>query len=98
MSLAHTITGNGSKSAQELTYTCQESDCLVRYIGAEGYFIAAGEGAQVEKEIMPRVRCPRDTAPMYLGEVRPPVTSFPLWRCPLCGATSVAGQVLMAAT
>lgn len=81
------VSGNGANPAQEPKYTCQESDCPVRFTGKAGYFVAPHETGQVEVEILPRVRCPHDGAPMYLGEVRPQKRSFRLWRCPLCSAT-----------
>ena len=89
--------GNGTQPVQEPKYACQESDCPVCFTSITGYFVAPHETAQVEDEILPRVQCPHDGAPMYLGEVRPQERSFRLWICPLCTATS-ASQALAAAS
>ena len=94
MRLVHMVSGNGARPAQDPTYACQKSDCLVRYTSMEGYFFAPSEGGQVEEEALPRVRCPHDAAPMYLEEVHPHERSFRLWRCPLCRATSASGRHL----
>lgn len=92
MRLVHRVSGNGTgtEPVQELKYACQQSDCPVRFTSTEGYFVAPHETAQVEEEIVPRVQCPQDGAPMYLGEVRPQERSFRLWKCPLCTATSTS--------
>lgn len=97
MRLDPNVSGNGTTPAHEPVYVCQESDCSVRYTSAAGYFIAPREGRLAEEEILPRVRCPHDGAPMYLGEVNPEERSFRLWQCPLCKATSKRGQAVMAA-
>lgn len=91
------VSGNGANPAQETKYACQESDCPVCFTSAEGYFVATHETAQIEKEILPWVRCPHDEVPMYLGEVRPQERSFRLWKCPLCGATSTSNHALATA-
>lgn len=89
--------GNGTEPAQEPKYACQESDCPVCFTSKAGYFVAPHETGQAEKEILPRVRCPHDAAPMYLGEVRPQERSFRLWRCPLCSATATSNHALATA-
>ena len=98
MRIVPMVSGNGRTPYQELEYACQVSDCFVRYNGEHGYFIVPLNGSGLEEEILPRVRCPHDEAPMYLGEVRPEERSFRLWRCPLCKAASATGQVLAAAS
>lgn len=97
MRLVPIVAGNGGNPAQEPKYACQESDCLVRFTTTEGYFVAPHETGQVEDEILPRVRCQHDGAPMYVGEVRPKERSFRLSRCPLFSATSTSAQLLSAA-
>ena len=69
----------------------------LRFTTTEGYFVAPHETGQVEDEILPRVRCQHDGAPMYVREVRPKERSFRPWRCPLCSATSTSAQLLSAA-
>lgn len=91
------ISGNGTEPIQEPKYACQQSDCPVRFTRTAGYFVAPHETGRVEDEILPRVPCPHDEAPMYLGEVRPQERNFRLWRCPLCSATSTNNHALAAA-
>lgn len=83
MRLDQMVSRNGTEPFQP-RYVCQACDCLARYTSTEGYFLAERDGGRAEEEILPRVRCPRDGAPMYLGEVRPHDTAFRLWRCPQC--------------
>ena len=96
MSLVQMVSGNGGPP-QELEYTCQASDCFVRYTGVRGYFIAPRNGSGVAEEILPRVRCRHDQAPTYLAQVRPEEKSFRLWKCPLCNGAFTSGDVLAAA-
>ena len=98
MKLVPPDSGNGPKPAQEPRYACPVSNCSVRYTSAEGYFLAPRPGEHAENEILPRVRCPHDRAPMFLSEVRQQERSFRLWKCPLCKAASKNGQTLAAAT
>ena len=97
MSLVEAVSGNGSTAHQELEYACQASDCFVRYTGVHGYFIAPRNGSGFEEQVLPRVRCPHDGAPMYLAQVRAEERDFRLWRCPICKAASTSGQILVAA-
>lgn len=96
MRLNSKVSRNGTTSAQEPEYACQQSDCSVRYTSSAGYFIARREGSQAEEEILPHVRCAHDDAPMYLGEVRPDENRFRLWKCPLCQAASINGETVAA--
>ena len=98
MTLVQIDSANGATVTAEPRYACPVSDCPVCYTSAAGYFLATRDRDQVENEILPRVRCPQDAAPMYLAEVRPQERSFRLWRCPLCQAVSTSGQTLVAAT
>ena len=86
------VSGNGSHPAEQPPYACQQPDCLVRFTSTEGYFLARHEIALAEEEILPRVQCPHDGAPMYLGEVRPQERSFRLWKCPRCSAASTSNH------
>jgi hypothetical protein len=70
------------ESRQFLTYVCPEPGCVVHYKSSEGYFIAASDGSQCERNMTPRVRCKRDQAPMYLAAV--PQRDLRHWRCPQC--------------
>jgi hypothetical protein len=97
MRLVSAVSGNGNGSAHEREYACQESDCLVRYTSAAGYFLAPSKAAPPEHEILPHVRCAYDDAPMYLGDVSREERSLRLWKCPLCKATSINGKTLIAA-
>lgn len=65
------ISGKGT-----LAYTCPVPDCLIRYSGRAGYFVA---------DLTPRISCPHHRMPMYLAEVQPRKRSFRLWRCPQSG-------------
>lgn len=98
MRLVHMPSGNGTEPVQEPKYACQESDCPVFFTSTAGYFVSPHETAQVEEEILPRVRCPNDATPMYLKEIRPRERSFRLWRCPLCSATSTSNHALATAS
>lgn len=96
MSLVQMVSGNGGTPPQELEYACKSPDCLVRYTGVDGYFIAPRDGSGLENEILPLVHCPHDKALMHLAQVRTEARSFRFWRCPLCKAVSRNGQVLAA--
>jgi hypothetical protein len=71
---------------QSLTYVCTEHDCLVRYNTSRGYFMLSQNG-NIEEDMVPRVRCPHDGAPMYLDEISVEKRDFRLWRCPQCEAS-----------
>lgn len=97
MRLNSKVSGNGTRPAQEAEYACQDFGCSVSYTSSAGYFIARREGSRAGDEILPHLRCANDGAPMYLGEVNPAASSFRLWKCPGCQATSINGQTVAAA-
>jgi hypothetical protein len=77
------VIANGrDRSARMPSYACLEPSCTVSYNRRWGYVM---RDEHSEREVMPRVICPRDGRPMYLAEVRPKKTSFRLWRCSKCG-------------
>ena len=79
-----------------VTYTCTESGCPRCYRISKGYFLAATEGnIQGDGYVLPRVVCPVDSHPMYLGETQREHLSYRLWRCPKCGASKVGGDLPM---
>jgi hypothetical protein len=71
---------------QTLTYACTAPDCLVHYSISRGYFLSQN-GNGNEWDQMPKVKCFRDGAPMYLAEIDLEKRAFRLWRCPQCGAS-----------
>jgi hypothetical protein len=73
-------------TTQMPTYACPESDCLVNYNISVGYFMLNRNANAGELDIVPKVNCPRDRAPMYLAEIHPETKSFRLWVCPQCDA------------
>jgi len=72
------------KPAQMASYACLEPGCSVGYNGRWGY---AMKREHSERDVMPRVSCPRDGRPMYLAEVRFEKASFRLWRCSQCNTS-----------
>jgi hypothetical protein len=79
------------QSALFLTYACPEPSCVVHYNSSEGYFVAALEGNQIEREITPGVRCMRDGALMYLAAV--PGRDVRRWRCPQCDTVRTSDEL-----
>jgi hypothetical protein len=69
-----------------LAYACTKPDCLVHYNILRGYFILTQNGNTNETDMVPRVRCVHDGAPMYLADINPAKRGFRLWTCPQCGA------------
>lgn len=81
-------------SRELMTYACPQPDCPVRYQVSKGYFMASTENcAQDGSSTLPRVTCPVDSHPMYLGETHREHLSYRLWRCPKCGASKVGGDL-----
>ena len=80
-------------SAETPLYACQEPGCLVHYASSRGYFIAVQEANATEREMEPRVRCPKDGRLMYLAKVEPAKTSFRLWKCPECAASHTNQEI-----
>jgi hypothetical protein len=44
------------------------------------------DGNANEMDIVPKIRCVFDGAPMYLAEINLEKRDFRLWKCPQCGA------------
>jgi hypothetical protein len=80
------FSNSGGDATETIVYGCTQPDCLVRYDISRGYFRLSQNGNRDEIEIVPRVRCVLDRAPMYLSEIRPEKREFRLWTCPQCGA------------
>jgi len=72
--------------AQAIVYACTEPDCLGRYNTSAGYFILRQNRSKDEMDVLPKVTCILDGAPMYLAEINPEKRGFRLWTCPKCGA------------
>jgi hypothetical protein len=71
---------------QAIAYGCTEPDCHVHYNRSRGYFLLGQNGNSNEMDLVPKVRCLLDEAPMYLAEVNAERRDFRLWTCPQCGA------------
>jgi len=81
------------ESAETPLYACQEPGCLVHYASSRGYFIVAAGANATEREMEPRVRCPKDGQFMYLAKVEPAKRSFRLWKCPECAASHTNQEI-----
>jgi len=46
-----------------------------------------------EREMEPRIRCPKDGQFMYLAKVEPAKRSFRLWKCPECAASHTNQEI-----
>lgn len=89
-----TLPGSVIVSPELVNYACPYPGCPICYQMTKGYFVAAKENAnQLEVSEPPRVACPADSHPMYLSETQREHLSYRLWRCPLCGASSVVGEL-----
>jgi len=67
-------------------YARKKPDCLVPYNFFPGYFSLTQNGNTNEMDMVPRVRCAHDGAPMYLAKINPAKRGFRQWACPQCGA------------
>lgn len=95
MTVDGTVATPRSSTPQATSYVCPEPGCGVRYSPSEGYFIAA-ENGQINREMMPRVKCLSDRQPMYLAQTDPEKRSFRLWKCPECDSTRTNEEGLVA--
>ena len=86
MRLNRSYVNSDGGATQTLAYACTEPDCLVHYNIFRGYFMLPQDGNMNQMDRVPRVRCPRDGAPMYLAETDLEKKEFRLWRCPQCDA------------
>lgn len=78
-----TSEGDGT---QAVTHVCAVPDCLLHYNTSRGYFILNQNGNRGGVDMVPKLRCFLDGAPMYLAETNPEKRDFRLWICPQCGA------------
>ena len=86
MRLNRSFLNSDGDATQTLAYACAEPDCVVHYSTSRGYFILNQNGNRDEMDMVPKVRCFLDGAPMYLAEINPEKRGFRLWKCPQCGA------------
>jgi hypothetical protein len=86
MRLNRSSLNNGGDATRATTYGCTKPDCLVRYNPSRGYFMLSQNGNRDEMDVLAKVRCFLDGAPLYLAEISPEKRSFRLWTCPQCGA------------
>jgi len=84
MTLSQILLKIGRKPRRAAAYVCEEPGCSLRYTSSRGYFVTTRDGSRIEREIMPRVSCPRDAHLMYLAEIRPTQKNYRLWKCPEC--------------
>jgi hypothetical protein len=99
MNLDRGFSNTGADGTETIVYGCTEAGCLVNYNRSRGYFLLSQNGNRDEKQMVPRVTCGLDRAPMYLAEIDPENRSFRVWTCPQCGAkrTNEEGLVGMTA-
>jgi hypothetical protein len=81
-----TFLNSEDDGSQAITYACREPGCFVRYDTSRGYFIPSQNGNRDERDMLPKIRCSRHGAPMYLAKINPEKRDFRLWICPQCGA------------
>ena len=86
MSVTEVVIQTEGPPTQISAYACPAQDCAVHYAASKGYFVASKDG-QLERDMAPRVRCPRVGQLMCLAEVNPEKRTFRLWRCPQCDAS-----------
>jgi hypothetical protein len=84
MRLNQSLSNSEGNAIQTLAYACTVPHCLVHYNISRGYFTLSQNGNTNELDMVPRVRCPHDGAPMYLAEIDQEKRDFRLWRCPRC--------------
>jgi hypothetical protein len=84
MKFNHSLMDSEDDCTQTLAYACTQSDCLVHYNIFRGYFILNQNGNTHQVDMVPKVQCPRDGAPMYLAEINQEKRDFRLWKCPQC--------------
>jgi hypothetical protein len=86
MRVKRSLLNSEGDETQEITHDCRKADCLVHYNMSRGYFMLNQSGNKDEMDMMPKVRCFLDGAPMYLSEINPAKRDYRLWTCPQCGA------------
>ena len=89
-----TLPGSVIVSPDLVAYACPYPGCSICYQVSRGYFTGAPETANpLLISAPPRIPCPVDSHPMYLAETQREYLSYRLWRCPICGASSVGGDL-----
>ena len=88
MKLAEVRLREGGETPHIVAYSCTEPDCRVHYNISRGYFVPnySGTAKDLDMLMLPRIRCLKDGAPMYLAETDPAKRGFRLWICPQCDA------------
>ena len=88
MKLNRSLLNGENGGTQPMMHRCTEPDCLVHYDPSLGYLLPSQseDKDRNEREALPKVRCFKDAAPMYLSEISSANKSFRLWTCPQCGA------------
>jgi hypothetical protein len=86
MGVNQSFVNSACDGTQAITHGCTEPNCLVRYNSSRGYFVLNQNGNKDEMDMVPKVRCFLDGAPMYLAEINPAKRNYRLWTCPQCGA------------
>jgi hypothetical protein len=91
------LNGDGHATKAQ-AYACTASDCHIHYDVSRGYFMLSQNGSGNEWDVMPKVKCFFDAAPMYLAEIDLKKRAFRLWRCPQCGASQTNEEGLVGLT
>jgi len=86
MGVNQSFVNSACDGTQAITHGCTEPNCLVRYNSSRGYLVLNQNGNKDEMDMVPKVRCFLDGAPMYLAEINPAKRNYRLWTCPQCGA------------
>jgi len=81
MRLNQSFLNSPGDAAQMFAYACTKPACLVHYNMFRGYFLLAQNGNTNEMDMVPRVRCAHDGAPMYLAKINPAKRGFRQWAC-----------------
>ena len=83
------IQGKGERETLPIAaHACTEPGCQVHYNVSRGYFMPSYDGNSTDLDALalPKVRCSKDGAPMYLGATDESKRGFRLWICPQCDA------------
>jgi hypothetical protein len=78
----------GRETAPIAAYACTEPGCQVHYNVSRGYFMPYYDGTSPDFDVLtlPKVRCSKDGASMFLGATDEAKRGFRLWICPQCDA------------
>jgi hypothetical protein len=83
------IQGKGGRETPPIAaHACTEPGCQVHYNVSRGYFMPYYDGTSTDLDVLalPKVRCSKDGASMYLGATDEAKRGFRLWICPQCDA------------